>query len=70
MTMLWNPVRHSGEGSASTQKELSGLCQSNSATECSHATGRAHGWPNVKAAARTRPHGKQAHAAHGSRDSW
>lgn len=26
MTMLWNPVRHSGEGSASTQKELSGLC--------------------------------------------
>jgi hypothetical protein len=30
----------------------------------------AHGWPNVRAAARTRPDGKQAHAAHGSRDSW
>ena len=65
MTMLWN-LRHSGEGSASTHKELSLV----SATECSRAAGRAHGRPNVRAAARTRPDGKQANAAHGSRDSW
>ena len=66
MTMLWN-LRHSGEGSASTHKEVSGLwtLQPNA-----RMPGRAHGWPNVRAAARTRPDGKQANAAHGSRDSW
>ena len=64
MTMLWN-LRHSGEGS---DEELSGLCNRMLARR--GAAGRAHGWPNVRAAARTRPDGKQAHAAHGSRDSW
>ena len=62
--MLWN-LRHSGEGS---DEELSGLCNRMLARR--GAAGRAHGWPNVRAAARTRPDGKQAHAAHGTRDSW
>ena len=60
------PAKGAGEGSDDLQRALT--------LHCGRMLARrgpgAHGWPNVRAAARTRPDGKQAHAAHGSRDSW